>query len=72
MYSKIKLHFTALNYEFKACKARNLMTFQNSEDPCIKEAEIEVDAGKKANTLDEVNETKYRLKLLSAVNSKRL
>ena len=61
--SKIKLPFTALTDEFKACKARFMVTFLDSEDLCIKGAEIEVDAGRKANTIDEVKDAKSRLKL---------
>ena len=61
--SKLKLPFTALTDNFKACKARNLVTFQESEDPCIIGFKIVVAAGLKTNTLKEINEAKARLKL---------
>ena len=61
--SKIKLPFTSLTDDFKATKARNMVTFQESEDPCIKGAEIDVDAGRKADTKEEVHTAKSRLRM---------
>ena len=56
MYSrtgKIRLPFSRLTEDFKATKTRNMVTFQESEDLCIKGEEIAVDAGKK-QTLDQI------------------
>ena len=60
--SKVVLPFSSLIDDFKAAKARNMVTFQESEDPCIKGAGIVVDAGRKANTEAEIQEAKSRLK----------
>ena len=46
----MKLPYSSLTEEFKAAKASNLVTFQESKDVCIKKAGIEVYAGKKTNT----------------------
>ena len=43
--------------------ARNLVTFQESQDKCIQNAGIVVDGGRKANTPAEVNEAKSRLRM---------
>ena len=72
MYSKssrLKLPFSSLIEEYKATKARNMVTFTESEDPCIREAEIDVDAGRKANTKAEVDEAKSRLKLQEIIGT---
>ena len=64
MYSKstkLRLPFSALTEEVKVSKVRNLVTFQESSDPCIRGAEIEVDAGRKVNTGEEIDEAKSRL-----------
>ena len=61
--SKLKLPYSSLTEEFKAAKARNLVTFQESKDVCIKNAGIEVDAGKKTNTPGAVQEAKSRLRV---------
>ena len=66
MYSrttKLRLPFTALTEEVKVSKVRNLVTFQESSDPCIRGAEIEVDAGRKVNTGKEIVEAKSRLRM---------
>ena len=66
MYSKssrLRLPFSALTEEVKVSKVRNLVTFQDSSDPCIRGAEIEVDAGRKANTGEEIDEAKSRLRM---------
>ena len=60
--SRLRLPFSSLTEEFRVTKARNMVTFQESTDPCIRGAEIEVDAGRKANTKEEVREAKLRLK----------
>ena len=65
--SKLKLPYSSLTEEFKAAKARNLVTFQNSRDECIRNADIKVDAGKKMNTTDAVIEAKSRLRVQELV-----
>ena len=42
--------FSRLTEDFNATKTRKMVTFQESEYPCIKGAEIAVDAGRKADT----------------------
>ena len=61
--SKLRLPFTSLVEEFKATKARNTVTLQESADPCIRNADIKVDGGNKANTASEVKEAKTRLQM---------
>ena len=61
--TKLKLPYSSLTEDFKAAKARNLVTFQESQDVCIKNAGIVVDAGRKANTPAEVDEAKSRLRV---------
>ena len=46
-----------------------MVTFQESEDPCIRGADINVDAGRKANTKVEVQEAKSRLKLQEIIGT---
>ena len=45
--SKLRLPFSSLVEEFKATKAKNTVTLQESADPCIRNASINVDGGKK-------------------------
>ena len=61
--SRLRLPFSSLVEEFKVAKARNLITFEESEDICIRNANISVDGGRKANTPGEVNQAKTRLKM---------
>ena len=61
--TKLKLPYASLTEEFKAAKARNLVTFQESQDEHIRNAGIVVDGGRKANTPAEVNEAKSRLRV---------
>ena len=65
--TKLRLPYSSLTEEFKAAKARNLVTFQESKDECIKNAGIVVDAGSKANTPAEVIEAKSRLRVQELV-----
>ena len=65
--SKLKLPYTSLTEEFKAAKARNLVTFDQSKDECIRNAGIEVDAGPKTNTQGAVQEAKSRLRMQELV-----
>ena len=62
--AKLQLPYTALVEEFKVAKARNQVTFEESKDPCIRNAEIRVDAGRKANTISAVKEAKERLRMV--------
>ena len=61
--TKVQLPYTALTEEVKAAKARTLITFEESKDPCIQNACIKVDGGRKANTPAEVENARSRLKL---------
>ena len=65
--TKLKLPYTSLVEEFKAAKARNLVTLQESKDECVKNAEIVVDAGRKSNTPNSVNDAKSRLRVQELV-----
>ena len=49
--------------EYKVTKARNYVTFNESKDPCIKNANILVDKGPKSDTPGEVKEAKERLRM---------
>ena len=44
-------------------KARNVLIFEDSVDPCISNANISVDGGRKAKTPAEVNQAKSRLQM---------
>ena len=61
--TKVQLPYTALTEEVKVAKARNLVTLEESRDPCIQKAGIKVDGGRKANTPGEVEDAKSRLRL---------
>ena len=61
--NKLQLPFTSLIEEVKVSKARNLITFQEAKDPCIRNADIKVDGGRKANTKLDVEEARSRLKM---------
>ena len=60
---KLQLPYTELKEEVKAAKARNLVTLEESSDPCISKAVIKVDEGRKNNTPAEVREAKSKLKM---------
>ena len=60
--SKIRLPFSSLTDHFKADKARNLVTFQESNDPFINGGDMDMDARRKANTMEEIAEAKSILK----------
>ena len=49
--------------EAKAAKVRNIVTFSESKDECIKRARIIVDGGRKANMPIEVEDAKFSLKM---------
>lgn len=61
--SKLRLPFSSLTEEVKTAKARNLITLENSADECIRNAGINVDGGRKANTPAEVQDAKSRLQM---------
>ena len=67
--SKLQLPFTALTEEVKVAKVRNLVSLNNSVDPCISNANITVDGGKKSNTPAEVKDATYRLKIRDLVGT---
>ena len=64
--AKLRFPFSELTEEVKAAKARNLITLQESEDPNIKHAEIEVDGGRN-NTRNELEEADFRLRIRDIV-----
>ena len=61
--AKLQLPFSELTEEARAAKARLHMTLQESEDPCIRNAAIKVDGGRKENTAERVKEAKERLRM---------
>ena len=61
--AKLQLPFTALTEEVKVSKARNLISLNSSEDPCVSNANIEVDGGRTANTPAAVNDAESRLRM---------
>ena len=65
--AKLRFPFSELTEEVKAAKARNLMTLLESEDVNIKEANISVDGGRKADTPGEIDEAKSRLRMKDIV-----
>ena len=72
MYSKsakLRLPFSSLQEEFKVVKTRNLVTFQDSNDPCIQGANIDVDGGRKANTGKDIELSKARLKMQEIIGA---
>ena len=60
---KLQLPFSDLEEEMKATKARLLTTLEESEDPCVSNAGIQVDGGRKADTAQSVKEAKEKLKM---------
>ena len=61
--AKLQLPFSELKEESRAAKARLYMTLHESEDPCISNAAIEVDGGRKEKTEERVKEAKERLRM---------
>ena len=59
---KLQLPFSELEEEKKAAKARLLVTLEEADDPCVRNAGIKVDGGKKADTNQSVKEAKQKLK----------
>ena len=60
---KLQLPYSSVVEEVKAAKARVLSTYQQSEDECIRNANISVEAGRKWKISAEVEEAKSRLRL---------
>ena len=61
--TKIQLPYSELTEEVKAAKARVYTTFEESEDPCIRGAEVNLDGGRKADTPRSVKDAKSRLRI---------
>ena len=59
---KLQLPFSELTEEMKVTKARLLTTLEEADDPCVRNAGIKVDGGRKADTARSVKEAKDRLK----------
>ena len=60
---KLQLPFSDLEEEMKATKARLLTTLEEAGDPCIRNAGIKVDGGRKADTAQNVKEAREILKM---------
>ena len=60
---KLQLPFSDLEEEMKVTKARLLTTLDEAEDPCVSNAGIKVDGGRKADTAQSVREARERLKM---------
>ena len=60
---KLQLPYSELTEEVKAAKARVYTTFEESEDPCVRGAELKVDGGRKSDTPRSVIEAKSRLRM---------
>ena len=61
---KLQLPFTELTEEVKAAKARLLTTLEESEDPCVRGAGVNVDGGRKTDTPGSVRVSKSKLRML--------
>ena len=61
--SKLQLPYSVLTEEVQAVKARNQLTLKESKDPCINNARIKVDGGRKANTPAVVQDAKSSLRM---------
>ena len=60
---KLQLPFSELTEEVMAAKARVLTTLEESDDPCVRNAGVKVDGGRKADTPKSVNEAKSKLRI---------
>ena len=60
---KLQLPFSELTEEVKASKARVLVTLEESEDPCVRNAEVKIDGGTKADTPKSVKDAKSKLRM---------
>ena len=67
MYSrsaKLQLPYSELVEEVKVAKARIYTTFEESEDPCVRGANLKVDGGRKADTPGSVKVAESRLHMI--------
>ena len=64
---RLQLPYSELTEEVKAAKARIYTTFEESNDPCVRGAELKVDGGRKADTPRSVTEAKSRLRMKEIV-----
>ena len=64
---RLQLPYSELSEEVKAAKARVYTTFEESEDPCVRGAKLEVDGGRKADTPGSVQDAKSRLRIREIV-----
>ena len=64
---RLQLPYSELTEEVKAAKARIYTTFEESNDPCVRGAELKVDGGRKADTARSVTEAKTRLRMKEIV-----
>ena len=64
---RLQLPYSELKEEVKAAKARIYTTFEESNDPCVRGAELKVDGGRKADTSKSVSEAKSRLRMKEIV-----
>ena len=64
---RLQLPYSDLTEEVKAAKARIYTTFEESNDPCVRGAELKVDGGRKADTSKSVSEAKSRLRMKEIV-----
>ena len=62
--AKLQLPYSELVEEVKASKARIYTTFGESEDPCVRGANLKVDGGRKANTPGSVKDAESRLRMI--------
>ena len=62
--TKMQLPYSELTEEVKVAKARVYTTFEESSDPCVRGAQVNLDGGRKADTPRSVNDAKSRLKMV--------
>ena len=53
---KLQLPYSELSEEVKAAKARVYTTFEESDDPCVRGANLKVGGGRKADTQGSVKD----------------
>ena len=59
----LQLPYSDLTEEVKAAKARIYTTFEKSNDPCVRRAELKVDGGRNTDTSKSVSEAKSRIRM---------
>ena len=60
--SKLQLPITSVADEYQTTKARQVMLLEDSSDPCVSQAEIQIEGGRKWRVSESVNEAKQRLR----------